>query len=188
MKHDALVKSFDWHKLIEYAGGRRVGYRERERERVETMFELPTATYRLHPIDTQIHRYSDNRSWSCRWTPYSGSGQVHTHWVIQSGIPTLIPTVGRLVNRTMLNSNESGKKDTICQILSYAAQLTEFMSAAQAKHQPDSDDDPQDDWLTGRWWVACSELCTTCWLLVSFLSDKLVIMPCAFFSTFALGA
>jgi len=24
------------------------------------------------------------------------------------------------------------------------------MSAAQAKHQPDSDDDPQDDWLTGR--------------------------------------
>jgi len=28
---------------------------------VETMFELPTATHRLHPIDTQIHKYPDTR-------------------------------------------------------------------------------------------------------------------------------
>jgi len=45
----------------------------------------------------------------------------------------------------MLPSNESTKKDTICKILSYAVQLTEFMSGAKSETEPDSDDDDDDD-------------------------------------------
>jgi len=66
----------------------------------------------------------------------------------QSFHQSVIPAVGRLVNRTMLPSNESTKKDTICKILSYAVQLTEFMSGAKSETEPDSDDDdddPEDD-------------------------------------------